>query len=195
MRVHGGEFNGSGVDTSGSRPPATSRCRRSPRSRTPDHPPQQRRRVRPAAGRGRPDDAGVRVGRRLDLAVRSAADRPTRDLRGGRRPGRHRDHRRRQLPRRPRAAGQLRPRRAYFDTVALDYLDYDAYTIGNHEFDFGTGSWPTSSRASTTAPRRRCCQQTSTSPPCRSWRHSSTRDASRTRRSSRATAARSASSA
>lgn len=27
----------------------------------------------------------------------------------------------------------------FYDSIALDYLDYDAYTIGNHEFDFGTG--------------------------------------------------------
>jgi 5'-nucleotidase / UDP-sugar diphosphatase len=25
----------------------------------------------------------------------------------------------------------------YYDAIALDYLDYDAFTIGNHEFDFG----------------------------------------------------------
>lgn len=25
----------------------------------------------------------------------------------------------------------------FYDTIALDYLDFDAYTIGNHEFDFG----------------------------------------------------------
>ncbi|MBW3605760.1 MAG: 5'-nucleotidase C-terminal domain-containing protein [Actinobacteria bacterium] len=25
----------------------------------------------------------------------------------------------------------------FYDTIALDYIDYDAYVIGNHEFDFG----------------------------------------------------------